>query len=47
VGKNNYGHPSKDVIKRYLDNDTQLMVTQEGYIKIVILPLNISWIHGP
>ena len=47
VGKNNYGHPNRDVVNKYLDIKSQIMMTKHGYIKIVILPLNISWIQRP
>ena len=47
VGKNNYGHPNMEVVNKYLNINSQLMMTKDGYIKIIIFPLNISWIQRP
>lgn len=47
VGKNNYGHPNINVVEKYVNINSQVMMTKDGYIKLVILPLNISWIQRP
>jgi len=44
VGRNNYGHPSSMVMKRYESMGTQLMQTSDGCVKVTLLPFGIYFI---
>ncbi len=38
VGKNNYGHPNKEVLKRYHDREIKIYKTIDGCVKLYIFP---------
>lgn len=44
LGKNYYGHPNNEVIKRYLDSDSEFYRTDKGCVKVTILPFNIYFV---
>ncbi|MBN2795994.1 MAG: DNA internalization-related competence protein ComEC/Rec2 [Clostridia bacterium] len=44
VNKNYYGHPDSDVIRRYQRLGTKLYLTQDGCVKITILPFSLMFV---
>ncbi len=45
VGKNNYGHPNKEVMKRYKDKQIKIYKTINGCIKLYVLPKKIYFFN--
>lgn len=46
VGRNFYGHPNPEVVKRYQELGTDVYLTQEGCVKLTIFPLGIYFIRA-
>ena len=46
VGKNNYGHPSQEVLNRYISRNIPLYKTLDGCVKVWVLPFNIYFIKS-
>lgn len=44
VNRNYYGHPHKSVISRYQEYDTDIYLTQDGCVKITLLPFGLMFI---
>lgn len=44
VGKNNYGHPHKEVMLRYNEENIPVYETQKGCVKVWVLPFNIYFV---
>lgn len=44
LDRNYYGHPSLEVVNRYLENESKFYRTDNGCVKVTILPFNIYFI---